>query len=239
MPWDSKILIDYSPQERSPPYQTRFQMHWDRKILINYLPQQRPPILWGQISNALRWVASLEVDNWIVFYYPRPFEILPYKMGGLRWLIKAMREKKKLCSLNIISCSHNLSFCSHKKDILFQQHIILFPQYIILFPQHIILFPQYIILFPQHIILFPQYINLFPQHIILLLQYIICSDPRWPSAGEKFNIGPYGKYIQRSSPQKLLGQLEPNLVTIVLEWPPSKLSLAGPGPIQDDCQLGT
>jgi hypothetical protein len=85
------------------------------------------------------------------------------------------------------------------------------------------LFPQYIILFPQHIILFPQYINLFPQHIILLLQYIICSDPRWASAGKKFNIGPYGKYIQRSSPQKLLGQLEPNLVTIVLEWPPFKM----------------
>ena len=32
-------------------------------IIINYPPQQRPPILWGQISNALLWVASLEGDN--------------------------------------------------------------------------------------------------------------------------------------------------------------------------------
>ena len=54
-------------------------------------------------------------------------------------------------------------------------------------------------LFPQHIILFPQYVILFP----------IQDD-------HQFNIGPYGKYIQRSSPQKLPGQLEPILITIVL-----------------------
>jgi hypothetical protein len=64
-------------------------------------------------------------------------------------------EKKKFCSLNIISCSHNLLFCSHKKDILFPQHTILFPQHIILFPQYIILFSQHIILFPQYIIIPP------------------------------------------------------------------------------------
>ena len=73
------------------------------------------------------------------------------------------------------------------------------------------LFPQYIILFPQHIILFPQYIMLFP-----------IQDGH--QRGTQFNIEPYGKYIQRSPPQKLLGQLKPNLVTIVLRQSPFKIA---------------
>jgi len=56
---DSKILINYLPQERPPILKgARFQMHWDSKILINYPLQESIPILWGQFSNA-----SLEGDN--------------------------------------------------------------------------------------------------------------------------------------------------------------------------------
>jgi hypothetical protein len=45
-------------------------------------------------------------------------------------------------------------------------------------------------------------------------------------------------YIQRSSPQKILGQLESNLVTIVpLDGHLSKLRLAGPGLIQQNNKL--
>jgi hypothetical protein len=61
--------------------------------------------------------------------------------GGLRPC-----EKKKCCSLNIISCSHSLLFCSHKTDILFPQHTVLLPQHYYLVPQYIILFPQYVVL---------------------------------------------------------------------------------------------
>ena len=46
-------------------------------------------------------------------------------------------------------------------------------------------------------------------------------NPRWPPAGNMFNIGPYGE-IQRSSLLDLLYQLEPNLVTMVLGWSPLK-----------------
>jgi hypothetical protein len=63
MHWNSEILINYLPQEKPPSYEARFQMHRDSKILINYLSEERPPILRGLISNALRWVASLEGDN--------------------------------------------------------------------------------------------------------------------------------------------------------------------------------
>jgi hypothetical protein len=40
-------------------------------------------------------------------------------------------------------------------------------------------------------------------------------------------------FIQISSHLKLLGQLKPNLVTMVLRCPLSKLCPAGPGPIQN------
>ena len=46
-----------------------------------------------------------------------------------------------------------------------------------------------------------------------------------------------GKHIERSSPYKLLGQLEPHLVTMVLGWPLSQLRPAGLGPNQHDRQV--
>ena len=36
--------------------------------------------------------------------------------------------------------------------------------------------------------------------------------------GTHFNIAPYGKIYFKSSPLKLLGQFEPNLVTIFVGW---------------------
>jgi hypothetical protein len=60
-------------------------MHWDSEILINYPHQERPPVLRGQISNALKWVAYLERDIFLLFYYLSAFEIWPFKMDGLCW----------------------------------------------------------------------------------------------------------------------------------------------------------
>ena len=52
---DSKMLINYLPQERPSILKgARFQMHWDSKMPINYPLQESTPILSGQFSNALR-----------------------------------------------------------------------------------------------------------------------------------------------------------------------------------------
>jgi hypothetical protein len=37
------------------------------------------------------------------------------------------------------------------------------------------------------------------------------------------NIGPYGKFTSKYSPQKPLGQLQPSFGGMVLGWPPSKI----------------
>ena len=118
-----------------------------------------------------------------------------------------------------------------------EKSIILFPQYNILIPQLIILFPQerycvpttYYYLVPSIYYFVHTTYNIVPSiyYFVPTTYYLVPSiyyfvpDPKWPPAG---NIWPYGRYIQKYSPQKLLGQLEPNLVTIFLGWSPFKIA---------------
>ena len=102
-----------------------------------------------------------------------------------------------------IFCSHNILFCS--LNLLFCSHNISYCSLNILFCSHNILSCSINILF-------------------------FSRSKKATSWEHSFNIGPYRKYIQKSSPQKLLGQLEPNLVTIVLEWSPFKSASDRCGP---------
>ena len=133
-------------------------------------------------------------------------------------------------------------FGSYKTKGLWSPIRPIFPQYNILIPQLIILFPQERYCVPIIYYFVPTTYYLVPSiyyfvhttyNIVPSIYYFVptayylvpsiyyfVSDPKWPPAG---NIGPYGKYIQKYSPQKLLGQLEPNLVTIVLGWSPFKI----------------
>ena len=48
-------------------------------------------------------------------------------------------------------------------------------------------------------------------------------DQDGPHSRTQLNIGPYGKFTYKSSPQKPLGQLQPNFDGLILECPPFQI----------------
>ena len=64
---------------------------------------------------------------------------------------------------------------------------------------------------------------------------VLPFDQDGPHSRTQLNIGPYGKFTQKSSCLEPVAQLEPNFDKIVIGWSSSKLCLVVPPSDQDGC----